>query len=257
MQKQDNQTGGQLDQTGAAMPSAEWLTVKQFATAAGCSTQAVYKRLATTLQPYAKQESGRTFINSAALDLATVDKFRAGDNLLQPGAGGGLLAAAALDALRDQIGRQAAEIERQRAELNTARGQLDQIGAELAQARAELAAQISAAADAEARRSAAQALADAAERREREQAAQLCSLADALAAAQKQAAELAQALTTSQALQAGQIQLAMQGAPHTTVRTEAEPAADAVGGDRSTRSAGAAASDSEKPRGFFARLFRR
>ena len=249
-----------MQEKGRAMPSAEWLTVRQFAAAAGCSTQAVYKQIATRLQPYTKQDGGRTYINAAALnaDGAQIDNRARNADGLQPGATlADLASLAALDALRDQIGRQAAEIERQRAELDTARGQLDQIGAELAQARTELCAQISAAADAEARRSAAQALADAAERREREQAAQLCSLADALAAAQKQAAELAQALTTSQALQAGQIQLAMQGAPHTTVRTEVEPAADAVGGDRSTRSAGAAASDSEKPRGFFARLFRR
>lgn len=59
-----------------------WMTVKQFATVAKVSTQAVYKRLATDFQPYCKEMNGRKYINSDAL------RFFGVDNCLQPVATG-------------------------------------------------------------------------------------------------------------------------------------------------------------------------
>jgi len=50
-----------------------WMTVKQFATVAKVSTQAVYKRLATDFQPYCKEMNGRKYINSDALVFFGVD----------------------------------------------------------------------------------------------------------------------------------------------------------------------------------------
>lgn len=53
----------------AAEPQAVWLTVKQFADAAGVSTQRIYQRLAKDLQSYCKEEKGTKYLDSAALAL--------------------------------------------------------------------------------------------------------------------------------------------------------------------------------------------
>lgn len=45
------------------------MTVKEFAKAAGVSTQAVYNRLQSDLQPFANVENGKKTIDSAALEL--------------------------------------------------------------------------------------------------------------------------------------------------------------------------------------------
>ena len=252
---------------------AQWLTVKEFAVASRCTTQAVYKRLATTLQPYCKQENGRTFIRSDALTMQPVDNSEKVVNPLQ---------AAALDALRDQISRQAAE-------LDAVRGQLDHVRTELTgaridrskaeaqrdAARAELAEAQQRAADAEARERAAdqraQDAAALAAERERTAAAQLSEALQALTAAQQHAAELTTALAAAQSLHAGTIRGQLDTAAqrpaddqsdgpqpgddaHSTVRTDA---------DSSTRSAGPPAGDQTsgaddqqpKRRGLFARLF--
>ena len=44
------------------------MTVKELAEAAGVSTQAIYKRLRTDLQPFVKDDNGKRMIDSSALD---------------------------------------------------------------------------------------------------------------------------------------------------------------------------------------------
>lgn len=47
----------------------EWLTVKEFAAAAGVSTQAVYKQICNRFATYCKEENGRKYIHSDALEM--------------------------------------------------------------------------------------------------------------------------------------------------------------------------------------------
>lgn len=49
------------------MDRKEYLTVKEFAEVAGVSTQSVYKRLATSLQPYVKEVANQRMLNIRAL----------------------------------------------------------------------------------------------------------------------------------------------------------------------------------------------
>lgn len=51
------------------MDGGQWLTVRQFADAAGVSIQAVYQRLDKDLSSYLKTENGRKFVNSDALQF--------------------------------------------------------------------------------------------------------------------------------------------------------------------------------------------
>lgn len=51
------------------MDGEQWLTVRQFADAAGVSIQAVYQRLDKDLSSYLKTENGRKFVNSDALQF--------------------------------------------------------------------------------------------------------------------------------------------------------------------------------------------
>lgn len=173
------------DQDGSG--GAEWLTVKQYAVATGCTTQAVYKRLATTLQPHVKTENGRTYIHSRALQADSLQPVANPSSVANPlqtrCKPDNTAELAALDALRDQISRQAAELE-------TVREQLETVRAENAELKATAAA-----ADAERKR------ADAAEE-------QCKALTTALQTAQQSQADLAAALTAAQALHAGTMQQA-------------------------------------------------
>ena len=275
----------------------EWLTVKQYAVASGCTTQAIYKKLATSLQPYTKQENGRTLINSAALNatkLQPVDNPATVDNQLQTVAA--IAERAQLDALRDQISRQAAEIDQQRAQLDRMRTELtgtrldrERLTAELAAATrraddAEAREQATAAAAAERERAADQRAQDAAAlaaERERTAAAQLSEALQALTAAQQHAAEreraadqreaeLTAALAAAQSLHAGTIRGQLDTAAQRPADDQSDgpqPGDDAhstvrTDADSSTRSAGQPAGDQTddqppKRRGLFARLFRR
>lgn len=49
------------------MDQNEYLTIKKFAEVAGVSTQSVYKRLATSLQPYVKEVANQKVLNMQAL----------------------------------------------------------------------------------------------------------------------------------------------------------------------------------------------
>ena len=226
------------------MSGAEWLTVKQFAVASSCTTQAVYKQLATRLQPYVKRENGRTYIHSAALDatgLHLVDNPVQVDNQLQT---------VQLDALREQISRQSAELTDQRAALDSARTELD--GARLDRERltAELAAAIKRADDAEARERSA---ADAAAERERTVSAQLSEALRALTAAQQHAAELTSALSAAQSLHAGTIRGQLDTAAGRPADVQSDGARSTVRTDADgPKPAGA---DQQPRRGLFARLF--
>ena len=60
------------------------LTIKEFAEAAGVSTQAIYKRLATDLRPYLQQVESRKMLDSKALnDVFKVDSLQPVANELQ------------------------------------------------------------------------------------------------------------------------------------------------------------------------------
>lgn len=165
------------------MDGGQWLTVKEYAAAQRITTQAVYKQLATSLQPYTKRENGRTYIHSDALTAqplqpdatAVGNQFATG---LQPDA------APALDALRDLIDRQAAELDKVRAQLDAARREASAAQQTAAAAAAQL---------------------DAERRRADDLSGQLHAALDAVTAAQQHAETLAAALTRAQALHAGTI----------------------------------------------------
>lgn len=160
------------------MPDAgQWYTVKEFAAEKQISTQAVYKQLATSLQPYCKKENGRTFIHSDALTLQPLQPEFATDATKLQTSCKPAAEAAALDALRDLIDRQAAELEQIRAQLDAAQEDLT-----------------------EARQAAAVA---AAERDAEHQRAE--DLKEALQTSQQTQNQLAAALTAAQALHAGTI----------------------------------------------------
>ena len=165
------------------MDGGQWLTVKQYAAAQHITTQAVYKQLATSLQPYTKRENGRTYIHSDALTAQTLqpdlqpDATAVGNQFatsLQP----------ALDVMRDLIDKQAAELDTVRAQLDAARRD----AAAAQQAAAAAAAQL-----------------DAERRRADDLSGQLHAALDAVTAAQQHAETLAAALTRAQALHAGTI----------------------------------------------------
>lgn len=59
------------------------LTVKEFASRAGVSTQSVYKRLQTDLKPFATVEKGKTLINAEGLSLYEKTVANRVDNELQ------------------------------------------------------------------------------------------------------------------------------------------------------------------------------
>lgn len=199
------------------MPDAgQWYTVKEFAAEKQISTQAVYKQLATSLKPYCKKENGRTFIHSDALTLQPLQPEFATDATKLQTSCKPAAEAAALDALRDLIDRQAAELEQIRAQLDAAQEDLT-----------------------EARQAAAVAAAERDAERQRAD-----DLRTALQTAQQSQTELAAALTAAQALHAGTI----RGQLETTAEAEAQTA---------DRSQAAPPEPEEKPRGLFARLFKK
>lgn len=53
------------------MKNEEYLTVKDFASAAGVSHQYIYRVLKTRLKPYVKRVNGKMMIHSSAIDLFT------------------------------------------------------------------------------------------------------------------------------------------------------------------------------------------
>lgn len=147
------------------MDGGQWLTVRQFADAAGVSIQAVYQRLDKDLTSYLKTENGRKFVNSDALQFV-------GDS-------------STCQEVDKQLTR----------DLQAA---LDAVTAERDQLRQDLhALEISAAVSATER--------DAARQHEQEQAATIRALTKSLHMAQEQCASLTAALSAAQALHAGSI----------------------------------------------------
>lgn len=147
----------------------QYLTVKQFAAAAGVTTQRIYQALANSLQSYCKVENGRKYIDSAALQVFAADADLPSD-------------------CKSFTKR-----------LQSDSTMIDELRAEIAAAQ-QSAAVAAAERDAERRR------ADAAEAREAAQLQTVAALTAALQTAQKQAADLTEALTAAQALHAGTIQ---------------------------------------------------
>lgn len=62
------------------MAKKEYLTVAEFAAAAGVSKQAVYQRLKGTLKPFVKVEQGQKVIDISALDFISEDSDSKGFN---------------------------------------------------------------------------------------------------------------------------------------------------------------------------------
>ncbi len=61
------------------------LTIKEFAEAAGVSTQAIYKRLATDLRPYLQQVESRKMLDNKALkEVFNIESCKPVANDLQP-----------------------------------------------------------------------------------------------------------------------------------------------------------------------------
>ena len=145
------------------MDGGQWLTVRQFADAAGVSIQAVYQRLDKDLTSYLKTENGRKFVNSDALQFV-------GDS-------------STCKETDKQLTR----------DLQAA---LDAVPEERDQLRQDLhALEISAAVSAAER--------DAARQHEDEQAATIRALTESLHMAQEQCASLTAALSAAQSLHAG------------------------------------------------------
>lgn len=145
------------------MDGGQWLTVRQFADAAGVSIQAVYQRLDKDLKSYLKTEDGRKFVNSDALQFV-------GDS-------------STCKETDKQLTR----------DLQAA---LDAVTAERDQLRQDLhALEISAAVSAAER--------DAARQHEQEQAETIRALTKSLHMAQEQCASLTAALSAAQSLHAG------------------------------------------------------
>lgn len=215
--------------------AAQWLTFREFATAAGVSTQALYKQVAKRLQPYIKEENGSKYIDKAALELFGVDnRLQSGckqvDNELTTGCNPESEAEkAALDTLREITTEQGRQLDELRNQVDGLREKLHE---------AEQAAAVAAA-----ERDAALQRAAAAESRERMQAEQITAHLAALDSAQKQQQALTDALTAAQALHAG------------TIQKQLETSADASGGQIGAD--GEPDDSIQKRRGIFARLFRK
>lgn len=165
----------------------EWLTVKQFASTVGVSTQRIYQRIAKDLQSYCKEENGSKYINIDAAklfgnDAGLQNHCKALDKGLQS------VANPEIDKMRSDIEQLQAKLSQAIADLENERSQH-----EIAERRA-------AAADAECKR------ADAAEQQCSVKDKQIEALTAALQTAQAQAVSLTEALTAAQALHAGTIQ---------------------------------------------------
>lgn len=138
------------------MSGEKWLTVRQFADAAGVTTEAVRQRLAKDLQSYVKMENGRRFIDSEALQF--IGKARASQGLDK------------------DLTRTCKELDKD------LQSEIEAIKDECSRLRQDLhALEISAAVSAAER--------DAARQHEHEQAATITALTESLHMAQKQCAE--------------------------------------------------------------------
>lgn len=215
--------------------SGQWMTVREFAQAAGVSIQAVYQRLDKDLSSYLKAENGRKYIHSDALQFVgnsstcqEVDKHLT--STCQADSSAGELqkeldeTRAELDAVRDQLEKLDALQKRTAADLAAARDQ--RAAAERKTAAAEQAAAVAAAER------------DASQTRADDLRAQLDAVTGLLHSEQQHVSDLLKALSSSQLLQAGQMRIAMQDEQTPDEQTPA---------------------GSEQPakRGLFSRLFKR
>lgn len=182
----------------------QWLTVKEFAAAAGVTVQAVYSRLETNLKGYLKEENGRKYINSDAFQHIRIkadssNSFKDDSRIIQEDSSfiqevESPAEIVALDVLT-------AELDRVRSEVERLRGMLD---AEIENRhRAEQAAAVTAAErDAERRR------------------------ADGL---EKQLSTLSDALQREQAIHAGAVRKLLDSAkPETEINAAEAVTVDAV-----------------------------
>lgn len=62
----------------------EWLTIAEAAEEAGCSKQAIYKRLNSTLKPFVKRVERRIYLNAKALDEINIIDFNQPSTKFQP-----------------------------------------------------------------------------------------------------------------------------------------------------------------------------
>lgn len=158
---------------GRIMPDSELMTIKQFALAAGVSTQRIYQRLAKDLQSYCKEINGSKYIDSEA--LALFEKSDTCKGLVKD----------LQTTCKEETGAIIADL----------RQQIDDLQQRLH--------------DTELKAAAADAALAAERHRADEQTAALVSALDAVKAAQEHAESLTQALAAAQALHAGQLRLAL------------------------------------------------
>lgn len=147
------------------MDGGQWLTVQEFATAAGVSDKAIYSRLSGDLKSYLKTDKKRKYVNSAALDSVNFQSVESRKNQE--------------DSNRINLIQ---EVERLKAERDQLRQDLHALEISAAVAAAER---------------------DAAQRHETEQVQTIRALSESLQREQEQCASLREALTAAQSLHAG------------------------------------------------------
>ena len=222
--------------------NSQWLTVKQFADAAGVSTQRIYQRLAKDLQVYCKEENGSKYINSDGLALFSVGKC-VQNNCKE----------IAIPLPRSLQEEKQLENNAFRQEIVQLKQEISQITSELAEVKLqkEQAEIRAAAAEAEKKRADAaeaqchvkdQQLADQLKAKDE----QISNLTTALITAQQQATDLTAALTAAQALHAGTIQERLS--EQSSISGESDSAVIQENQSETGES-------SAKKKGFFSRIF--
>ena len=256
--------------------SGEKLTIAEFATRAGCSTQRIYQLLHNSLQEFAIVENGRKYILSDGLPIVLEARKKQGFTKSNSADSPTLDKSLQESETAEKVAELTAELEKAK-QANTAQTlTIERLTGNCERMRqtAEQDRQRAAAADAERKR------ADAAEAqlavKDQQIAAQnerLAELTAALQSAQRQAESLTEALTAAQALHAGTLQRIGEKPSQEPVNAqeshqEAEhedPAPTTEPPPRSSQKkaaepAGAAPSGSEagdRKRGLFSRLFRK
>lgn len=234
--------------------SGEKLTIAEFATRAGCSTQRIYQLLHNSLQEFTIVENGRKYILSDGLPIVLEARKKQGFTKSNSADSPTLDKSLQESETAEKVAELTAELEKAK-QANTAQTlTIERLTGNCERMRqtAEQDRQKAATADAERKR------ADAAEQqcavKDRQLEAmqkQLDTLTAALQAEQAHAATLATALTQQQALNAGQIRLAMldsdgSGKP---AEDQTEPTKSAAGQSETVQQ--------ERKKGFLSRIFKR
>ena len=207
----------------------QYLTVRQFADAAGVSTQRVYKALQTSLQPYLKESEGKKYMSSDGLRLFPRSDCQPVANEL----------ATNMQPVDNQLQLESQPVAP--AEIDILRQTIDTLTAQLAVKDEQISAK---------------------DRQISELTTALTSAQDALTIAQTTQKALTDALTAAQALHAGTIQALQQAQqppqeqPQDTPVVDAEPEQSVPPAEETPdKQETAPAVEQKKCKGFFARIF--